>query len=258
MSGTGEPGGTTRGTYQAYSSMSPIETFKGNLAEVDRLINFDRELFQLVTYTLESLHAQLRTHHADDRLNGARALAVIRGIRDNETVKAKYKTIYNQAVVLLVSHFASALGDLFRTAVSKRLLSADPGKLLEEEFKLTVADLKERDWNLGGAVPDLLIAKHDFTFQDMGATVRAFGAYTNLDPPRGELMNNIITAQACRHVIVHAGGRVSEKSVKQVSKAHSRTFRPLLATGEQLSITLQEVEAIKVDMLRFVETLAGM
>lgn len=237
--------------------MSPIDTFKSNLAEVDRLINFDRELLQLVTLTVESLHEQLRKHHADERLNGSRALAVIRGIRDNDTIRSKYQAIYNQAVVLLVSHFASTLGDLFRDAVSHRLASVDPGRLLEEDFKLTVAELKERDWNLAGAVPDLLIAKHDFTFQDMGATVRAFATYTGLTPPRGELMNNIITAQACRHAIVHAGGRVGDKSVRQVSKAHPRTFRPRLIQGEQLAFSLEEVESIKADMLRFIEALAS-
>lgn len=237
--------------------MNAIDTFKSNLAEVDRLINFDRELFGLVIHTVEGLHEQLKGHHADERLNGARALRVIRGIRDNESVREKYKTIYNQAVVLLVSHFASALGDLFGSAVSDRLASADPGKLLDEDFKLTVADLKERDWTLVGAVPDLLIAKYDFTFQDMGATVRAFSTYTNLTPPRGDVMNNIIAAQACRHVIVHAGGRVSERSVKQVAKAFPRTFRPALTPGEPLAITLAEVEAIKADMLAFVEALAG-
>lgn len=237
--------------------MQSIETFKSNLAEVDRLINFDRELFSLVLDTVQGLHDQLKHHFADERRNGARALQVIRGIRENASVRSKYQTICNQAVVLLVSHFASALGDLFRTAVSDRLASPDVGKLLEEEFKLTVTELKERDWNLAGAVPDLLIAKHDFTFQDMGATFRAFTTYTNLTPPRGELMHNIIAAQACRHTIVHAGGRVSDRSAKQVAKAVPRTFRPTLTAGEQLAITHAEVELIKADMLRFVETLAS-
>lgn len=237
--------------------MSPLETFKSNLSEVDNLINFDRQLLQLVTLTVEGLHEQLKSKFGDERLNGARALTVIRGIRDNETLRTKYQAIYNQAIVLLVSHFASALGDLFREAVSARLASADAGKLLEEEFKLTVAELKERSWDLSGAIPDLLIAKHDLTFQDMGATVRAFSAYTSLVPERNVVMNNIITAQACRHAIVHAGGRVSDKSVRQVSKVLPRTFRPVLNVGEQLSFSLLEINSIKSDMLNFIETLAS-
>lgn len=237
--------------------MSPIQTFKDNLVEVDRLVNFDREILGVVIHTLETLHQQLLPYHADERLNAGRALAFVKGIRNNDSVRAKYKAIYNQAAVLLISHFASALGELFRSAVTTRLNSDDPGKLLDEEFKLTVTDLRDRDWNLAGAVPDLLIAKHDYTFQDMGATVRAFTTYTDLRPERDEVTNNIIAAQACRHAIVHAGGRVSDKSARQVSKAFPRTFRPSLVPGEQLALSLAEVEAIKADMLTFIERLAN-
>lgn len=237
--------------------MTPLEVFKNNISEVDSLINFDQQLLELVTLTVDGLHEQLKPKFADERLNGARALTVIRGIRNNATLRSKYEAIYNQAVVLLVSHFASALGDLFRKAVSDRLASSDGGKLLEEEFKLTVSELKERNWDLSGAVPDLLIAKHDLTFQDMGATVRAFTTYTNLTPERNVVMNNIIAAQACRHAIVHAGGRVGEKTVRQVSKNFPRTFRPVLSNGEQLSFSLSEINALKSDMLNFIEALAG-
>lgn len=237
--------------------MTPAEIFKKNIAEVDNLINFDRQLLDLVTLTVEGLHDQLKSKFGDERLNGARALAVIRGIRSNETLRLKYQAIYNQAVVLLVSHFASALGDLFRKAVSDRLTSAEGGKLLEEELKLTVAELKDRNWDLSGAIPDLLIAKHDFTFQDMGATVRAFSTYAGITPERNVAMNNIIAAQACRHVIVHAGGRVGDKTTKQLSKVIPRTFRPALSSGEQLSFSLLEINALKSDMLNFIEALAG-
>lgn len=236
--------------------MSAVDTFKNNLSEVDRLVNFDRELLQVITLTIEGLHENLKKHHADERLNGKRALDLIRGIRDNDTIREKYQAIHNQAVVLLVSHFASALGDLFRHAVAMRLASSDPGKLLEEEFKLTVSELRERDWNLTGAIPDLLIAKHDLTFQDMGATVRAFTNYTTLTPPRGQVMNNIIAAQACRHTIVHAGGRVSERTVKQVSKATPRTLRQNLTVGETIAFTLSEFQEIQADMLEFIENLS--
>jgi hypothetical protein len=237
--------------------MTPIETFKANLDEVDRLVNFDRDILQITTSAVQTLHEQLKQRIGDERMNGGRLLQLISGIRDNDSVRARYQAIYNQAVVLLVSHFASALGDVFREAVSTRLESPDPGKLLEEEFKLTITDIKERDWTLKGAIPDLLIAKYDFTFQDMGATARAFQNYTDLRAPRGECMNNIIAAQACRHVIVHAGGRVGERTVRQVSKAVPRALRPTLIIGSQITLTLDELEVIKVNMLQFIEELTS-
>ena len=66
-------------------TMTPLEVFKNNIAEVDSLINFDQQLLELVTLTVEGLHQQLKLKFGDDRLNGARALAIIRGIRNNET-----------------------------------------------------------------------------------------------------------------------------------------------------------------------------
>ncbi len=236
--------------------MDALATFRRNISEVDRLVNFDKELLEIVTLQIEELHEQLKDRFGDERMNGGRALRIIRGIRDNETIRAKYVAIYNQAVVLLVSHLSSALGDLFRAAVLEKLQSADPGKLLEEEIKLTLGEMRERDWNLESAAADLLIAKHDFAFQDMASTVRAFKTFIGVMPARDATMNNIIAAQACRHVIVHAGGRISEKAVRQVSGAQPRTLKPLLNVDENIRFCAAEIEAIKADMLRFVEELA--
>jgi hypothetical protein len=235
--------------------MTPLERFKLNVAEVEGLINFDREVLQVAISAVESLHNRLKDEFADERKNGQRALQLIKGIRDNDSVRGKYKAIYNQSVVLLVSHFASALGNVFREAVTSSLASQDSGKLLEEEFRLTVADLKERNWSLKEAIPDLLIAKYDFTFQDMKATGRAFQEYTKLTIPTGECMNNIIVTQACRHVIVHAGGSISDKTKRQVAKAFPRSLKIDLANQTNVSFELQEIDLIKNDMLQFIQLL---
>lgn len=235
--------------------MNALDTFKHNVSEVDRLVHFDKEILELVTLMFSNLHEQLRHKHADERLNGGRALKMIKGIRTNATLQSKYQAIYNQAVVLLVSHFSSALGELFRYAVSERLSQEDPGDLLREDFKLTVSDLRDRDWSLKGAIPDLLIAKHDLTFQDMASTVRAFKAYTGRSVLRDDVMNNIITAQACRHVIVHAGGKVSEKMLKQVSGANPRQLKKHLNLGDEITFSIEEFELVKQNMLIFVDLL---
>jgi hypothetical protein len=233
-----------------------VSSFRRNIAEVDQLVNFDKELLQLVTQNIEILHEDLKTKFGDDRFNGGRVLTIIRGIRDNDTIKLKYVAIYNQAVVLLVSHLSSALHDLFHDAVLEKLLSNDPGKLLDEEIKLTFSAMREQDWNLKSAAPELLIKKYDFSFQDMKTTVSAFKDYAGVTITRDVTMNNIIAAQACRHVIVHAGGRVSEKAVRQVSSATDRTLRKTLVVDEFIKFTALEVDAVKADMLKFIEKLA--
>lgn len=236
--------------------MTALSNFRRNVDEVDRLINFDREVLQVVMLTMEDLHQRLKEKFADERLNGSRALQVVRGIRDNQTLRAKYQTIHNQAIVLLVSHFASALGEAFRAAVTESLDTADSGKLYDEEIKLSIGEIREKDWNLKASIADMLIAKHDFTFQDMGSTVRAFKNFTSITLERDVVMNNIIAAQACRHAIVHASGRISDKTLKQVSTANPRSIKPTLSLGDSVSFVADEVEAVKNDMVNFVARLS--
>lgn len=236
--------------------MTALSNFRRNVDEVDRLINFDREVLQVVMLTMEDLHQRLKEKFADERLNGSRALQVVRGIRDNQTLRAKYQTIHNQAIVLLVSHFASALGEAFRAAVTESLDTADSGKLYDEEIKLSIGEIREKDWNLKASIADMLIAKHDFTFQDMGSTVRAFKNFTSITLERDVVMNNIIAAQACRHAIVHASGRINDKTLKQVSTANPRSIKPTLSLGDSVSFVADEVEAVKNDMVNFVARLS--
>jgi hypothetical protein len=233
----------------------PITIFQKNLADVDRLVNFDKEVLQVVTVTIEDLHNRLKGSFASDQMNGGRALAIVKGIRDNESLQTKYAAIFNQAVVLVVSHFSSTLGDLFRRAVNEKLTGTGDSPLLAEEVKITFSELREKDWNLRSTAADLLIAKHDFTFQDMGSTVRAFDKFIGVRLERDVVMNNIITTQACRHVIAHASGRVNARTLKQVMGATPRTLKPHLAINEQLQFSPAEIESIRKDMLAFVERL---
>lgn len=230
-----------------------LATFKNNVADVDRLVNFDKEVLQVVVLTIEDLHTKLKPQFASEQMNGGRALSVIKGIRDNESLRSKYGAIFNQAVVLLVSHFSTALGDLFRSGVMAKLSGDGDMALWGEEIKITFSEMRDRDWNLKTAAADLLIAKHDFTFQDMGSTVRAFDKFVGVKLERDAVMNNIITAQACRHVIAHAGGRISERTLKQVSGANPRDLKKTLTINELVQFSATEIELLGQAMITFVE-----
>ena len=54
---------------------------------------------------------------------------------------------------------------------------------------------------------ELLIAKHDISFQDMQSIARTFKDYVGVSVLRGSTMNDVIVAQAYRNAIVHAGGQ---------------------------------------------------
>ena len=170
-------------------------TFRENCDDVERLLHFDRDVLQLVIHSIESLHEHWKTKTLDERYNGKRVLDMTRNVQRNDSLRARYRTVYGQAVVLLVSHFASALGDIFRAAVTASLDGAKSEALLEEEVKLTFQQMKEQEWNLRAVAADLLIAKKDYTFQDMQSVSRAFRSYLDVDLKQDAVTNDIILGQ---------------------------------------------------------------
>lgn len=230
-------------------------SFRENAGDVERLIDFDRDVLNIMITSLNSLKNDIPSDQHVVRGRIDRVSQIVTGIRNNESLKSKYGVVCNQAVVLLVSHFASALGDIFRKAVSDSLDRDDNKPLLDEELKLTFRDMRERSWNLKASAADLLIAKKDLTFQDMQSTVRAFDTYVDVQIAKDQRTNNIILGQAARHVIVHSSGRVNEKMLKQVAKADPRTLKPAIALDEPLIFTKEEVLELKSEMVGYVAAL---
>ena len=236
---------------------SVVSRFHSNCDDVERLINFDREVLQLVIISLEDLHEKLKPHHGTAQMNGGRVLEIVRGIRSNDSLRHRYGVIFNQAVVLLVSHFSAALGDIFRASLLHSFDDESSGTLFDEEIKLTFREMKDRGWNLKASAADLLIAKKDFNFQDMGSTVRAFDTYVGVKLDRDEVVNNLILGQASRHVIVHTGGIASDKMLRQISKAYPRTLKEEIAAGSKIQFSIEEVSKLKVDMIEYVNRLVA-
>ncbi len=237
---------------------SIVQSFDNNITGVEKLVNFDRDVLEMVTDQIESLHQRLvdtkGIHHP--QLNGANTLKMLKSIRDHDSLKPRFRIISNQAIVLLVSYFASCVGDIFRHGVSSKIQGEDRGNLIDEEIKISFREMRDRDWNLKEAVPDLLIAKRDLTFQDMGATHRAFDNYLGVSLDRDRTVNNIILAQACRHVIVHAGATVSERMLKQLSGCHPRDLKTEVHLNETIQFSSDEVFAVGQNMRNYVKNLA--
>ncbi len=236
-----------------YSSVS--KTFAENLNEVERLVDFDRDVLNILISSLEGLRDEVprQVHSFTSRID--RVLHIIKGIRDHESLKTKYSTVCNQAVVLLVSHFASALGDLFRAAVSASLESGENNLLLDEELKITFREVREKNWDIKSSAGDMLITKKDLMFQDMQSTVRAFDNYAGVQIEKNQCVNNIILGQAARHAIVHASARVTQRMLKQVAKATPRTLKQELVPDETLVFTKDEVVELKREMIAYIERL---
>ena len=96
-------------------------TFAENARDVERLIDFDRDVVDIMIMSLDALKKDVpsQLHSFAGRIE--RTAQIMKNIRDNEALKSKYGTVCNQAVVLLVSNFSSALGGIFREAISAAL-----------------------------------------------------------------------------------------------------------------------------------------
>lgn len=157
-------------------------------------------------------------------------------------------------MVLLVSYFGSALGNLFRYAIDKAVEGGDR-RVLSEELNVEVDELLSRGDRLHEVLGDMLILKKDISFQDMKSVSRAFKKYFGIDIEKTPEVNNIILGQACRHAIVHDGGRANARTIRQVVSAKPRSLKPTILENEQIFFSTQEVEELAQDMRLYLETL---
>lgn len=234
----------------------PISTFDENIRSVSRLMNFDRDVQDIAIEQLEQLHKTLVEVEriSNEQRNGKRTLEILRSIRANDSLRSRYQLIFNQSVVLLVSHFGSALGDLFRLAVAIGVEKGDR-RILSEELSLDVEELLSRGEQIHEILGDLLILKKDISFQDMQSVHRAFKKYFGIEMKRDTTVNDIIVGQACRHAIVHDGGRANTRIVRQIADAKPRSLKPDVKENEQLLFTPEEVEELSRHMREYTKIL---
>lgn len=237
--------------------MSVLEVFQSHVESVHRLMNFDRDVLDNAIQAIDDLQKRLTQHHKLDnpQLTAARTLEILRGYREHDSLRPRYKSIFNQALVLLVSYFGSAVHDTFRNAVSAALASDKESPLLKEQVKLSFSELKEANFELRTRAPDLLVNAKDISFQDMKSIARAFKENLGIEIERTTTVNEIILAQACRHVIVHAGAVANDALVKQVSSANPRSLKSKLTVGEVVQFSPEEVEVAAEAMISYLADL---
>lgn len=213
------------------------QSFKSNIENVYRLADFDKAILDLTIGELHLLEKRLDKQHFIDnpKLTAASTRKVLENIRTNESLRPRFEIINNQCVVLLVSFFASAIGDLYRYSIRVLALSRQCQKLNDEEIKFTIGEIINEDADLRERIGRLMEEKKDVSFQDMKSIGRAFGEFFEVKIDKDEIVNNIIMAQAGRHVIVHEGASINDRLLKQVKNAQPRAlFKNIPLTGQLL------------------------
>lgn len=232
------------------------QAFAANLRSVQELVDFDRTVLDTAISNIERLWHDLadRPSHANRVEN---TLQMPHNIRQHDSMRSHYAIIYNQCIVLLVSHFASVLHEIFVAAAPARLADVPEKDAEEEEMRFSLAELREREYEFKEAIGEVLIVKRNISFQDMQSTVRAFKTYLGVDIATDEHAHNIILAQAARHVIVHSGAIADAKFMRQVSAAHLRQIKSDVVERGQLAFTPAEVERVATSMRTLVGHVVG-
>ena len=233
------------------------DNFKKNIESVERLINFDRDVLDMALSQVQELHNDLVTSQGitNEQLNGKRTIDLLQNIRTNDSLKLRYSTINNQAIVLLVSYFGASVADLFRQAAQISITDHSDKDVLDTELRFKIKELQE----LGGAIEekigDLLITKNGISFQDMQSIQREFKKYFKIQIEKSQHVNNIILGQACRNTIAHEGGLINKRVINQVKDATPRGLKLDLVLGETVSFTEKELKVVSDSMLAYVYSL---
>jgi hypothetical protein len=233
-----------------------VAGFDHNVAEVYELMNFDRTVLEFSIVTLESLEKKLKaTHGPLHSVEGH--LQVLRNTRQNDSMRTKYTTIFNQCVVLLVSYFGSSVKDLFIDAVGHCIEYGGREELLDEELKLNLRTLRSLQAGSATAIGEFLAEHKDLSFQDLSSVHRAFHKYFGVEPRRDTIANDIVIGQACRNTIVHTGSRVDDRLLRRITNVRPRSIKENLKLGEVIQFSSDEVEHLAKAMKSYLADLCA-
>jgi hypothetical protein len=247
-----------------------LESFKINSRAVRDLLEFDQFLLDVAIKQLRTLETRTRetwTHtlklagneqsknKKEPLLNPAlsveRTITFLKNIRDHGSLKPHYEVMINQALVLLVSYFGSAVRDLVRYATIEAVRRGASRELLKFEVRTRIEELRDLDRPIQDFLGDHFVESAEVSFQDMKSINRTLKTYFDVDLERDEVVNDIIAGQACRHAIVHSGLTCDSRMVSQLSGAKPRSVKPSVQLGERIQFNPTEVGQVQAAMLTF-------
>jgi hypothetical protein len=232
------------------------QAFSQQCAGVLELLEFDDFLVGHLVGGLDWIVGELesRNHHTLATSVGNR-LSVLKNVRADRSLRPRYQTIYNQCVVLLVSYFDATMSDVFKVAVSTALKANAAVPARKRSVQLNWQSLNKPDSPVEILIAERIVEEDDISFQDMQSIRRAFNKELGIDLARDEHTNDIILGQACRHVMAHAGGRVDDRLMNQISGANPRRLKASpFVHGDYVAFNPEEVRSLSESMLLFVGT----
>ena len=234
------------------------KNFSIQLSKVLKIIDFDREYLEMVVSQLEDQKKDLVKANVNPHLYPSSQIMLLNSLINSGPSQTKYQPIYNQCIVLLVSHFSSVVSSLFNETLTYYLKNTEslPEHIGNHEYKFRLGELSDLQYNLSTEIGRMIARRSNISFQDMKSISRAFNEFFNIEISYDKVVKNIIAAQAIRHAIVHNGERVDDKCLGQLKSAKERDVFLELSIDDDIAVEGQEINKVKESMLLYVDNLS--
>ncbi len=235
-----------------------IEKFELQISSVFKIIEFDKEYVEIVVKQLKELKKKLIGFGIQNPIyHPTSQIKLLSSLIQSGPKQRKYQPVYNQCLVLLVSYFASTINSILNEGLNYYLNNSDnlPDKVANQEFKLSLRELQELQFDLSEKIGSIIVRKSDISFQDMKSIARAFEQFLGITIQKDEDVDNIITAQALRHIIVHNSEIIDDKCIKQLTNAGNRKFVEDVEPNKKAVIDADDLNIVKASMLNYANNL---
>ena len=232
------------------------DNFYSNIKSVKDLMNFDKNILDFCIYHIEILEKKIKNNNEIKITNVAflpeNTLIQLRQIKENNSLRDMYTSIFNQSLVLLVSYFTSAIKELFGSTIQYLAENnQEHFSLIKSDIKFSFQELGNYNFNLTSEIGNLIIEKNNISFQDMQSICREFKQYFGFEIEKNIDLDNIILSQASRHSIVHALSIADSKFMNQIRNTDNRTIKTHVELNDPLLYSPEEIEAIIESMNNF-------
>jgi len=233
--------------------------FKSQIENVYKITEFDNDFVSIAIGWLQDLENDLKNNKniENDNLLPTRTINLLKTVLEQGPKREKYKPVYNQSVVLLVSYFASLVSEIFNSTLTHYLSNIEelPKRLEKEEFKFTLSELSVLQYDLSKEIGRIITRKSNISFQDMGSIAKAYKRFFGIVVEWDTNVSNIITAHACRHAIVHSAEIADHACINQLKAAKDREIKKDLKENEPIEFNIDEIKTIGKSMELYIKSL---
>lgn len=212
------------------------DRFEEHLRTVDELISFDRIILNLCINHIENLNNRLKSGPfgiTNPMYLAEGTLQTMKTVRQNDSLRINYLSMFNSCLVLQVSYFTSIVDDIFKHTIDK----------LNSHNQRPDLDIK------------VVKENNDVNFQNMNSIMKTYKKYLDIEITKDSICNTIILAQCARHAIVHSLGFADQKFINQTDPARPRDIKLKIELDQKIQFSSSELEFVKYAMQEFVSNL---